>query len=52
MNEIQEIHAKNKREIEESNTADDDLQAITVEHLKKHKSTIGIRPDSELEEVS
>ena len=29
MNEIQEIHAKNKREIEESNMADE-LHAITL----------------------
>ena len=52
MNEIQEIHAKNKREIEESNTAGDDLQAGAVDHLKRHKSTIGVRPDSSFEEVS
>ena len=51
MNEIQKIHAKNKREIEESNMADD-LQAITIEQKLKHKSTINLKHDNGIEEFS
>ena len=51
MNEIQEIHAKNKREIEESNMADE-LASITLKAKAKHRSTIGLRNDSEIKAFS
>jgi ABC-type sulfate/molybdate transport systems ATPase subunit len=51
MLEIQEIHAKNKREIQEGNL-EEELRQIKMETKGKFRSTIGARNDSELQAIT